>query len=129
LIVGPETTILICDDEPNLRELMRLSLETGAGYRFVEAADGGEAIELLERARPDLILLDVMMPGTSGIAVLEHLRAHPELSQTPVIVVSAFASPPDRQQALDAGATRFVKKPFDPEALRSLVEELLPSRV
>ena len=122
-------TILICDDEPSLRELMRLSLETGAGYSFVEAGDGSEAIETLESARPDLILLDVMMPGTNGIAVLEHLRAHPDLSDTPVIVVSAFASPGDRQRAIEAGATRFVKKPFDPEALRSLVEELLPSRV
>ena len=122
-------TILICDDEPSLRELMRLSLETGAGYSFVEAGDGSEAIETLESARPDLILLDVMMPGPNGIAVLEHLRADPELSQTPVIVVSAFASPADRQRAFEAGATRFVKKPFDPEALRSLVEELLPSRV
>ena len=122
-------TILICDDEPSLRELMRLSLETGAGYSFVEAGDGSEAIETLESARPDLILLDVMMPGTNGIAVLEHLRADPELSDIPVIVVSAFASPVDRQRAFEAGATRFVKKPFDPEALRSLVEELLPSRV
>ena len=122
-------TILICDDEPSLRELMRLSLETGAGYSFVEAGDGSEAIETLESARPDLILLDVMMPGTNGIAVLEHLRAHAELADTPAIVVSAFASASDRQRAIDAGATRFVKKPFDPEALRSLVEELLPSRV
>jgi CheY-like chemotaxis protein len=126
--VGPEVTILICDDEPSLRELMRISLDTRPEYRFVEAGDGSEAIELLENVRPDLILLDVMMPGTNGIAVLEHLRTQDGLSETPVIVVSAFASPADRQQAVEAGATRFVKKPFDPEALRSLVEELLPSR-
>jgi CheY-like chemotaxis protein len=129
LTVGREATILICDDEPSLRELMRLSLDTGPAYRFVEASDGSEAIEAIESARPDLVLLDVMMPGTNGIAVLEHLRAHAELSEVPVIVVSAFASASDRQRAIDAGATRFVKKPFDPEALRSLVEELLPSRV
>ena len=129
MIVQPEATILICDDEPSLRELMRLSLDTGPAYRFVEAGDGSEAIEMLESVHPDLILLDVMMPGTNGIAVLEHLRAHPELSDIPAIVISAFASPSDRQRALEAGATRFVKKPFDPEALRSLVEELLPSRV
>jgi CheY-like chemotaxis protein len=127
--VEPEATILICDDEPSLRELMRLSLDTGTAYRFVEAGDGSEAIEVLESVHPDLILLDVMMPGTNGIAVLEHLRAHAELADTPAIVVSAFASASDRQRAIDAGATRFVKKPFDPEALRSLVEELLPSRV
>jgi putative two-component system response regulator len=127
--MGPDMTILICDDEPSLRELMRLSIEPGPGCRFIEAGDGAEALELAGRERPDLILLDVMMPGMSGIAVLEHLRSDPDLAGTPVVVVSAFASPSDRHRAIDAGATRFVKKPFDPEALRSLVEELLPSRV
>lgn len=125
----PEATILICDDEPSLRELMRLSLEPEPRYRFLEAGDGAEAIELVDSAHPDLILLDVMMPGVGGIAVLEHVRSYAELAETPVIVVSAFASPTDRERAIKAGATRFVKKPFDPEALRSLVEELLPSRV
>ena len=123
-----EATILICDDEPSLRELMRLSLEPGPGYQFVEAEDGAEAIELVHSAPPDLILLDIMMPGTGGIAVLEHVRSQPGLADTPVVAVSAFATPADRSRALDAGATRFVKKPFDPEALRSLVEELLESR-
>ena len=121
------STILICDDEPSLRELMRVSLEPG--YTFAEAGDGAEAIELIDRLHPDLILLDMMMPGTSGIAVMEHLRSHPELGAPPVVVVSAFAAPDDRLAALDAGATAFLKKPFDPEELRSLVEELLPSRV
>jgi two-component system chemotaxis response regulator CheY len=122
-------TILICDDEPSLRELMRLSIDPGSGRRFLEAGDGAEAIELAGRERPDLILLDVMMPGIGGIAVLEHVRSDPDLADIPVVVVSAFASPADRQRAVAAGATRFVKKPFDPEALRALVEELLPSRV
>src|SRR3954470_6779287 len=72
----PGATILICDDEPSLRELMRLSLEPGAGHRFVEADDGAAAIELIESVRPDLVLLDVMMPRVDGIAVLEHVRSH-----------------------------------------------------
>jgi len=121
-----EATILICDDEPNLRELMRISLEPGPDYRIVEASDGAEAIEVVDSESPDLVLLDMMMPGVDGIAVLEHLRSQPEHVETPVVVVSAFASPADRNRAIEAGATRFVKKPFDPEALRSLVEELLP---
>lgn len=123
-MVVEAASILICDDEPALRELMRLSL--APDYEFAEAADGDEAIALAGRVRPDLVLLDVMMPGTGGLAVLEHMRRDPELRTTPVIVVSAFAAPADRRAALDAGATRFVKKPFDPDALRSLVEELLP---
>jgi CheY-like chemotaxis protein len=125
-------TILICDDEPNLRELMRVSLEPDSpepDYRFAEAADGDEAIELIERLGPDLVLLDVMMPGTSGLAVLERLRGDPDLADLPVVVVSAFATDADRLAAFDAGATEFVKKPFDPAELRSIVEELLASRV
>jgi CheY-like chemotaxis protein len=115
--------ILICDDEPNVRDLMRLSL--ARHHRVAEAADGAEAIELAERLHPDLVLLDVMMPGTSGLDVLEHLRGDPELARAPVVVVSAHATERDRLAAFDAGATEFVRKPFDPEELSALVEELL----
>ena len=120
--------ILIVDDDEDVLLIVQTILDN-AGYSAILARNGREGVEKAISVNPDLILLDVMMPGTNGIAVLEHLRADPELSQTPVIVVSAFASPADRQRAFEAGATRFVKKPFDPEALRSLVEELLPSRV
>jgi CheY-like chemotaxis protein len=122
----PLQKILICDDEPSLRELMRVSL--GAEYSYVEAADAGEAIELVERVRPDLVLLDVMMPGGGGLGVIGRLRSDPELSGTTVVVVSAFTADSDRQAAYDAGADGFLGKPFDPEELVSLVEELLASR-
>ncbi len=122
-----EARILICDDEPNLRELMRVSLEPD--YDLAEAGDGAEAIALLERLRPDLVLLDMMMPRTSGLAVIERVRRDPELADLPVVVVSAFSTDGDRRAASDAGATEFLKKPFDPTALRSLVEELLAARV
>jgi CheY-like chemotaxis protein len=120
-------TILICDDEANLRELMRISLDPG--YEFAEAANGTEAIDLAEQLKPDLMLLDVMMQGTSGLDVIEHLRKQPDLAATPIVVVSAFAADSDRRAAFDAGATEFLKKPFDPEALSSLVESLLVSKV
>ena len=116
-------TILICDDEPTLRELMRVSL--GDGYSFAEAADVAEAIELAESVRPDLVLLDVMMPGGTGLAVHEHLRTIPALQETPVVVISAFTAEKDHLAAYDAGANGFLKKPFDPDELESLVEELL----
>jgi CheY-like chemotaxis protein len=119
-------TILICDDEPSLRELMRVTL--GDGYSFAEATDVPEAIELVERHRPDLVLLDVLMPGGSGLEVIERLRSDPALAGTPVVVVSAFASDSDRLAASDAGANGFLRKPFDPEELEALVEELLASR-
>jgi len=120
-------TVLICDDEPSLRELMRVSL--GPEYAFEEAADGAEAIELLARMQPDLVLVDVMMPGQGGLAVIEHLRASLEHAETPVIVVSAFSTEPDRAAALAAGANAFVGKPFDPDELATLAQELLALRV
>jgi CheY-like chemotaxis protein len=122
----PAPVILICDDEPSLRELMRVSLRSD--YAFAEAAGAAEAIELLDTVRPNLVLLDVMMPGGSGLSVLEHLRRNPELRDTPVVVISAFTAERDHLAAHDAGATSFLKKPFDPEELESLVEELLASR-
>jgi CheY-like chemotaxis protein len=118
-----EATILICDDEPHLRELMRVSLE--GDYDFAEAGDTAEAIELADRVRPDLVLLDVMMPGGSGLALIERLRASPDLARTPVVVVSAFTTDGDRRAAHEAGADGFIGKPFDPDELASVVEELL----
>jgi two-component system, OmpR family, phosphate regulon response regulator PhoB len=119
-------TILICDDEPSLRELMRISLRQD--YTFAEAADAAEAIELVDAVHPDLVLLDVMMPGASGLTVLEHVRKNPALKDTRVVVISAFAADRDHLAAHDAGANSFLKKPFDPEELESLVEQLLGPR-
>jgi CheY-like chemotaxis protein len=117
--------ILICDDEPDLRELMRLSLD--ADFQFVEAESGAEAIELVDRVGPDLVLLDVMLRGANGLEVVEQMRAMPDHADTPVLVVSAFASDSDLRAAFEAGATEFLKKPFEPDVLRSTVEELLAS--
>jgi len=119
-------TILICDDEPSLRELMRISLRQD--YTFAEAADAAEAIELVDAVHPDVVLLDVMMPGGSGLTVLEHVRKNPALKDTRVVVISAFAADRDHLAAHDAGANSFLKKPFDPEELESLVEQLLGPR-
>jgi two-component system OmpR family response regulator len=116
-------TILICEDEPELRELIRVVLN--GGYAFVEAADGVESLELARGLRPDLVLLDLMMPGQSGVEVLRELRSDPALEQTPVIVVSAFSTDADKASAFAAGADRFLEKPFEPDELAAMVEELL----
>ena len=116
---GP--TILVCDDEPSLRELVRAVL--GPRYQFVEADDGPRALALARELRPDLIVLDLMLPGMSGIEVLDVLRSDPVLASTPVIVVTAWSHA--EASAVVAGADRFVPKPFDPQALETAVEELL----
>lgn len=114
-------TILVCDDDPSLRELVRAVL--GPGYRFVEAADGSEALDLARDLRPDLIVLDVMLPGLSGIEVLEAIRGDASLSSLKVVVITAWSHA--EIDAAVAGADRFVAKPFDPDELSLAVEELL----
>jgi two-component system OmpR family response regulator/two-component system alkaline phosphatase synthesis response regulator PhoP len=114
-------TILVCDDDPSLRELVRAVL--GTRYRFLEAADGTEALMIAREERPDLIVLDVMLPGLSGIEVLEELRATESLKEIPVVVITAWSHAEIDVQV--AGADRFVSKPFDPDDLSAAVEELL----
>ena len=118
------TTVLLCDDEDILRQLVRATLGNGE-YSIVEAADGDESLELARQTRPDLIVLDMMMPGRSGLEVLRELRADPEISATPVIMLTARARESDRDEATAAGADRYLAKPFSPLELLSVVEDLL----
>jgi two-component system, OmpR family, response regulator MtrA len=113
-------TVLICEDDSNLRTLVRLAL--GDGYRFFEAPDGPSALELARSIRPDLIVLDLMLPGRSGFDILSDLRRG-EDADTPVIVISAWSD--SNEAAVEAGADRFVAKPFDPDELRDAAVELL----
>jgi CheY-like chemotaxis protein len=119
--------VLICDNEDTLRELVRASL-AGAGYELLEARDGDESLELVRRERPDLVVLDMMMPGRSGLEVLAELRADPALAETPVVMLTARAQAGDQDAADAAGVDRFVSKPFSPLALAGIVEELIGSR-
>jgi CheY-like chemotaxis protein len=114
-------TILICDDEDSLRELIRAILN--GDYEFAEAVDGHEALDLIRRLKPDLVLADVMMPRLGGLELLAEVRKDPELERMPIIVVTAFAG--ERAAALEAGADGFLAKPFDPDELTATVEELL----
>jgi CheY-like chemotaxis protein len=114
-------TILVCDDDPSLRELVRAVL--GSGYRFIEAADGTEALAAARELDPDLIVLDVMLPGLSGIEVLEEIRSDEKLKDMPVVVITAWSHTEIEAQV--AGADRFVSKPFDPDELSNVVAELL----
>jgi two-component system, chemotaxis family, chemotaxis protein CheY len=118
----PDTaTILVCDDDPSLRELVRAVL--GPRYRFIEAADWTEALVAARELDPDLIVLDVMLPGLSGIEVLETIRNDESLKDMLVVVITAWSHA--ELDARVAGADRFVSKPFDPDELSGAVEELL----
>ena len=115
--------LLICDDEPPLRELIRVSL--GDGYRYREAGTVADSIEAVHAEAPDLVLLDLMLPGGSGLDVLRVIRGERELAATPVLVVSAWSDESNRSAAGQAGADEFIGKPFAPDQLAARVEELL----
>jgi CheY-like chemotaxis protein len=102
---------------------MRIALV--GDYEFEEAESVAEAIEAAERFRPDVVLVDVMMPGGSGLDVVRHLAADPALEHAGCVVVSAFAADSDQEEARKAGAAAFVSKPFDPDHLSATVASLL----
>ena len=120
-------TILVCDNEDALLALIRATFDH-EDYAIVEARDGDESLDRARTAAPDLMLLDVMMPGRSGLEVLRELRNDPALARMPVIMLTARAQAADLEAAKAAGADRFLAKPFSPAQLAELVEDLLAER-
>ena len=123
-MAGSPATVLICDDEPSLRELIRVSLV--GPYRFAEADDGEQSLEIARRLRPEVVILDMMMPRRSGLEVLAELRGDEAFAGTAVIVLTA--QPGTREEALREGADLVMVKPFEPEQIMAAVEEVLSER-
>ncbi|HEY8584456.1 MAG TPA: response regulator, partial [Capillimicrobium sp.] len=119
------TRLLVVDDQVTVRELQRTILGA-AGYEVVTARDGREALELLDRAAVDLVLTDVEMPGMDGFALIEALRADPDHTSLPVIVLSSRGDEVDRRRGAEAGADAYVvKSEFDQRALLETVRRLV----
>ena len=116
--------VLIADDKDTSRELIRTVLE-GRGYIVSEAADGLEAVRHAREVDPDLIILDLHMPGLDGFGVLEELRRDEKFASTPIMALTASAMQGDRARALAAGFDSYVSKPIPLPALRDEVERLL----
>jgi DNA-binding response OmpR family regulator len=117
-------TILIADDDELLAALVQFKLEA-AGHRVVVAADGAAALAEASRQRPDLIVLDAMMPVLTGSEVLARLKADPATATVPVIMLTARRAQDDVVSALRAGAADYLTKPFIPEELIARVESAL----
>src|SRR6266511_1195194 len=115
------TTVLVVDDEPTIREIV-VGYLAREGYRTLEAADGDRARELLERDRPDLVVLDVMLPGTDGLELCRWIRSS---SRLPVIMLTARGEESDRIVGLELGADDYVTKPFSPRELVARVRTVL----
>ena len=117
-------TVLIADDEPEILDLMRMMLEW-ENYTVVETRDGEQCLEQARVLKPDLILSDVRMPNMTGIEVLEHLQADPELAGIPVIMLSVVTTLPQVQTALEKGAIAYLPKPFEMREMARLVSQVL----
>jgi len=121
-----QQTVLVIDDNEDIRNLLTMVLEK-EGYLVLEGLDGRDGLEKLQANNTDLILLDVMMPGISGLEVLKTIRAHKnkEINSVPICMITAKTSVEDIDLALDLGATSYIIKPFKPMVVAEKVNDLL----
>lgn len=116
--------IVVADDDADIRDLVVFKLQQ-VGHAVVAVGDGAAAVEACRLEQPDLVLLDVMMPGMNGIEACRILRANPDSASTPVILLTARAQESDIAEGLTAGADDYVVKPFSPRELASRVATVL----
>jgi two-component system, OmpR family, alkaline phosphatase synthesis response regulator PhoP len=116
--------VLVIDDEMSIRMLCRVNL-AASGMEVLEAPDGDSGLELARRERPDLILLDVMMPRRDGWSVARTLGEDPQTRDIPIVFLTARADAADRRRGQELGGVGYVVKPFDPVGIGQLVEDVL----
>ncbi|MBP9733321.1 MAG: response regulator transcription factor [Candidatus Omnitrophica bacterium] len=116
-------TILVIEDEKNIQELLRFNLEE-EGYRVLCASTGDRGLETASREKPDLIVLDVMLPGVSGTDILKAIRANSKIANTPVLMLTARSQESDKVLGLELGADDYVTKPFSTRELAARVKAL-----
>ena len=116
-------TILYAEDDPDIQTVALLALETLGGFEVAATASGDEAVRRIDSFQPDLILLDVMMPGMDGPTALHHLRKHPHAANVPIIFMTAKVQPHEVQALLDLGAIAVISKPFDPMTLANEIRQ------
>ena len=120
--------ILVVEDQEDNRRILR-DLLTSVGYEIIEAVTGEEGVAMAETGHPDLILMDIQLPGIDGYEATRRVRAHPALRQVPIIAVTSYALSGDDVKAKEAGCTDYVPKPFSPRALLAKIREYLPQAV
>jgi DNA-binding response OmpR family regulator len=116
--------VLVVDDDPVIVRLLEVNLRL-EGYEVAMASRGEEALQRAAEVHPDVVVLDVMMPGLDGWETCRRLRELPEFAETPVVFLSARAQDDDRSRGMDLGTVEYVTKPFDPVKLMELVRRLL----
>ena len=124
MALTPSKKILVADDTENGRELVKTVLEN-SGYEVIEAKNGLEALDCARRVLPDLIILDLHMPGLDGFGVIEQLRREQPFATTPIVALTASAMMGDKERAMSLGFTGYITKPIRLALLRSEVKRLL----
>jgi len=117
-------TILICEDEEHIRASICYVIEK-LGMRCLQAYDGEQGYAMACSERPDLIILDVGMPGITGFEVCEKLRAESGFDNIPIVILTAFGQASDERRAFEVGADKYLTKPFSPRGLKTLLSEML----
>jgi two-component system cell cycle response regulator DivK len=117
--------ILVVEDQEDNRRIMR-DLLTSVGYEVIEAVTGEEGVATAESQRPDLILMDIQLPGLDGYEATRQIKANPDLEHIPIIVVTSYALSGDDVKAFEAGCDAYVSKPFSPRELLAKIREFLP---
>ena len=120
-----DALVLIGEDEPDNQVILQTVVETLVGVRAAVAGDGPAVLASVERERPRMILLDLMMPLLDGFKVAQQLKANPDTASIPIVAISALARPDDREAALAAGCDDFVRKPFELDDLEALIRKYL----
>ena len=117
--------ILVVEDQEDNRRIMR-DLLTSVDYEVIEAVTGEEGVAAAETHRPDLILMDIQLPGLDGYEATRQIKANPDLEHIPIIVVTSYALSGDDVKAFEAGCNAYVSKPFSPRELLAKIREFLP---
>ncbi len=116
--------ILVVEDQEDNRKIMN-DLLSSAGYEVIEAVTGEEVLRVVEAERPDLILMDIQLPGLDGLEATRRIKANPALRHIPVIAVTSYALSGDKAKALEAGCDAYFSKPVSPRALLAKVREYI----
>jgi DNA-binding response OmpR family regulator len=119
-----EKTVLIVEDEEDAAELFAEMMRV-SGFRVLKVSNSAPALDLMSSEKPDLIILDIMMPGISGLDIMHHMHHDPELSSIPVVVVSAKGTPADIKRGIEAGASIYLTKPVGFTELKDAVAHAL----
>ena len=122
--LGARTAVLVVEDDADIRELLRYNLEQ-EGFAVEQAADGAEALKLIERRVPELLILDLMLPGMPGLDLCRKLRGAPATASLPILILTAKGEEVDRVLGLEMGADDYVVKPFSPRELLARIKGLL----